>query len=186
MPDYLSDPAMSTFVIVGFMVFVLLLLAVMRKKKIDFVLLALGVLALIGLLAIDRLYDSPREATIKCIQQLSEASKKKDYNAMFDNISDQFQSANGDKKKFRGLVDQYGPTFASDGIVAWDYTRKAFSQDGNVVKQGFKVQVAGNPAMIRYCIGEFVEENGRWKLRSFKLYNPVQQDNGLEEPIPGL
>lgn len=187
MPNFLSDPSTATYAIISVMVFICMVLALKKREKKQLITALLAVAALVSLVVIDQVYESARESCVRSLNEMANASTKKDNAELFKHISDQF-SANGlDKSKLRSLVER-AKSFNIEGVSFFDIGRPDFvEKDANKVEQGFRAQLIGQPQSQRYVIGTFVkEQDGVWRLVSFKLYNPLQKTNGPEEPLPGM
>jgi hypothetical protein len=91
MPTFLSDPPTSVYTILGAMVIVLAAVAFRRQKKNDLITFALGSLLLLAIFLIDKMIESPREITLRQVQEMAAASHAKQYDDLFKHVSESFK-----------------------------------------------------------------------------------------------
>lgn len=188
MPTFLSDPATSTYTILGAMVLILAAVAMRRQKKADFAMLAAGVALLLGLFLADHFNDSPRETTLQHVQAMALASQSKNWDDLFKHVSESFKYKTLDKKTIRDKA-KLAESMIPDGFETWELQRSNFKEiDETTLEQSFLAQPrkSGNPAMQRYVVATFKKEGDAWKMIEFKLYHPLQRTNAPEESVPGL
>src|SRR5438046_2655014 len=90
MPTFLSDPSPTTYAIVAIMVAALAGIYLRSRKRKDLYPLIGGVAVLIAVIAIDRFIESPREAAMRKMQEMSAASANRKWDDAFRNISESF------------------------------------------------------------------------------------------------
>jgi len=150
-------------------------------------LLALLLLAAQGL--IDVLVDSPREAAVRGIRELSQAANERNWGVFDARISTDFEYRGLNKADFRlklaNVLQQYDARTA-----VWNFDRDKVKQIGdNQIEIVFDAK--GDPktgaAYYTHLKVLFIcEPDGQWRLKTFKVYPYVSKTNGPEETIPGL
>jgi len=185
MPTALSDPSMSLYAILGVATVLLGIIALRRQKRSDAINFCIPLVALIALFVIDKAVESPREQTVRKIQEMGQSSRDKKYDELFKHVSDSFKYKSLDKKALQEKAKQAdGQGFG--GFEVYDLARSSFKpmEDGTI-QQGFGVKHKGEPPLPFYVKGTFKKDpDGEWRLVTFKLYDPINMND--EKEIPGL
>lgn len=190
MPTFLSDPSPTAYVIVGIMVAVLAGIYFRSQRRKDLYPLIGGVAIFLTVFLIDRFVDSPREASIRRMQEMSAASANRNWDDMFKSISESFsyKGANGgqtDKKTLREKVRSV-EGYVDKGFAVWDFNRSDFEQvDEKTARIGFRAQARDRPETVVYVKATFTKDpDGQWRLAGFVCYDPVNTKD--RRNIPGL
>ncbi|MEZ6139226.1 MAG: hypothetical protein R3B84_01525 [Zavarzinella sp.] len=187
MPDFIIDPAPMVYIILVAFTVILAALAFRRQTRRDLIFFGFAAGILLTWFLLDRAYESGREQVNRKISEMAEASQSNDYKKVFDNISPTFKYKALNKDGLFQL-SQRGKQFLTDGVELWGMNRQSFKQiNPTTIEMGFNAQGKGMPQSLRYCVGVFQKEaDNEWRMTSFRLYNPVQKDNGEEDQIPGF
>lgn len=190
MPVFFSDPSPTSYVIVAIMVAVLAGNYLRSQRRRDLLPLIGGVAVLLAVFLIDRFVESPREESMRRMQEMSAASASKKWDDMFKNVSESFayKGANGgttDKKALREKVRSV-EAMIDKGFVVWDFTRSDFRQiDDKNAEIGFRAQVKERPETVHYVKATFTKDpDGQWRMAGFTCYEPINTKE--RRSIPGL
>lgn len=185
MPTALSDPSLSLYAILGVATVLLGIIALRRQKRSDAINFCIPAAALIALFVIDMAVESPREQTVRKIQEMGQASRDKKYDDIFKHVSDSFKYRSLDKKALQDKAKQAeGQGFG--GFSEYDLARSSFRpmEDGTI-EQGFRVNVKLAQDFPFYVKGTFKKDpDGEWRLVTFKLFDAINMND--EKEIPGL
>jgi hypothetical protein len=187
MPTWLSDPSTGFYLVLFVLVVITVMVWARNRTRGDLV-RAVAVIALLVLLFVfDALFESPREASINTVTQISNAVNERNWDKLRDGLSDRFTYQKYDKDSFveqvRAAVDRYGPRTA-----VWDFKPPDDLQPAGpgeyLLQFEGKAERDGSPFMAHF-VGTFVEDpDGRWRLKSFTAYNYVQKRSPIQ--IPGI
>lgn len=190
MPTFLSDPSPTTYAIVAIMVAVLVGIYLRSRKRKDLYPLIGGVAVLIAVVAIDRFVESPREAAMRKMQEMSEATANKKWDDVFKNISESFKykGATGNQTDKKGLREKVRSieSMVDKGIAIFDFNRSDFRQiDEKTSEIGFRAQLKDRPESVTYVKAIFTKEpDGVWRMSSFTCFEPINTNE--KRQIPGL
>lgn len=189
MPVFLSDPSPTVYAIVAIMVAALAGIYLRSRKRKDLIPLIGGGVLLVALFLIDRFVESPREESIRRMQEMASLSASKKWDDVFKHLSDSFKykSASGnetDKKTLREKVRSVEPMI-DKGFTVWDFSRDDFRQiSDNSVEIGFRAQVKDRPESQHYVKAIFVKDpDGQWRMGSFECFNPVNTKERRSLPV---
>ena len=184
MPTALSDPSFTLYVILGILVVIFGSVALRRQRRTDVYNLLIPGALLIALFVIDRMVESPREVSVRKIQEMGTASRAKKYDDLFRHVSDSFKYRSLDKTGLRERA-RAAESVGFGGIAEYDLARSGFKEvDANTVEQGFRVKHTGQPEVHFYVVATFKKDpDGEWRLSTFKLFDPVNVND--EKDIPG-
>ena len=193
MPTFLSDPSPTLYLILGVITVVLGVLALRSKRKRETIAFVIFALLLVGPFVCDKLFDSPREHSIKTMKQIQDASAAKNWDVAFGQISDSFRyngptgDANIDKKKLRAMLHGVEPMIEK-GLFFRDFHRDDFRMINEThLEMGFSAGAVGIPQSNRFVVGIFVlDPDGEWRLQGFRIYESAQSRDGQEQGIPGV
>jgi hypothetical protein len=184
MPTALSDPSPTLYLVLGVVTVIFGAIALRRQRRSDVINFLIPAALLVALFVIDRLFESPREAAVRKIQEMGTASRDRKYDDLFRHVSDSFKYRSLDKKGLRDRARQ-AEAMGFGGIAEYDLARSGFkSIDDNTVEQGFRVKHTGQPELHFYVVATFKKDpDGEWRITTFKLYDPVNVND--EKDIPG-
>jgi hypothetical protein len=185
MPTLLSDPPLAVYAILGVIVLVLGVLAARRQRRADGLTFLAGLAVLLALLVCDWRFDSPRESVARTLKEMEAASQSRKYDDLFQHVSDKFDYRGHNKKSMREKAAQAEP-YVSEGFRFWNVSRANFRQLSDTrAEQEFDVQVIGNPATRRVCVGVFeLEADGQWRMTTFRIYPVVNNGPDRQEEVP--
>jgi hypothetical protein len=185
MPTFLSDPSPALYVVLGVAVLVTGVLLAKRQKRSDLINFAIPAAALLAVVVIDYLVESPREAAVRKVQEMGKASRDKKYDDVLKHVSESFKYRSLDKKGLRDRALQ-AEAMGFGGVSEYDLARSGFKEvDANTIEQGFRVKHNGTPELHFYVIATFKkDQDGEWRLTTFKLLDPVNMNE--EKDIPGV
>jgi hypothetical protein len=186
MPTWLSDPSDGFYLVL----FVLVVIAVMvwarNRTRGDLIRAGVAVALLAALFVIDRLYESPREGSIRTVNEIAAAINERNWDNFQDGLADGFTYKQLNKKGITEKVQAAAAAFAPR-TAAWDFK---VPDDLRPTGPGeFQLQFegkaeSGGREFYAHFVGTFVEENGRWRLKTFTAYDYVQKRQTIE--VPGL
>lgn len=195
MPTALSDPSPTLY---GILVIITLVMAgiwvrTRTRNNLTRFLIALGALGAVYL--IDKLVESPREESSRKVEEMAKASRDKNWDDLFKNVSDSFTykgpaGSEHNKTSFRELfkaIEAMYPDFK--GLVILDIHRADYRVvDEKTGTVGFTVMSRDNPTIRMYIVATFRKEaDGQWRMIDFKGYDELKQEHrGPQVPIPGL
>jgi hypothetical protein len=187
MPDFLSDPPSTAYLVLAALVVVTGVVAARyqdRKRAAPFL---LALLLLGGLYLLDRVYASPREETVASIGGMLDAVNRRDTDAFLGHVSDSFD-ANGVKKADLRRAAELAGQFNAK-VVAWNFDRnQVVTRDGPpaAVDVVFDAKAEGPGGTVpKHVKATFVRDpDGKFRMRTFATYNIVNKKEA--EPIPGV
>jgi hypothetical protein len=191
MPVFISDPSSTTYAIIAIMVAVLGGLYYRSRKKKDLFPLIGGAGVLLTLILIDFFVESPREETMRKMNEMSAASAKKNWDEVFTNVSDSFnyKGSGGmtqtDKKGLREKVRSV-ESMIEKGFVVWGFSRDDFKQiNDNTAEIGFSSKVKDRDETTSYVKAVFTKDpDGQWRMSGFTCYEPINTKE--RRNLPGL
>jgi hypothetical protein len=151
----------------------------------------LGVsLALIGLVwFIASLIPTDTRAIEKSLLDIVAGIRNRNTDQVFANLSDDFRYRTHNKSNFRGVVDSHIRAGDAADIEVWDYEPDNISRAEKKAEVHFNVRsssVTPSGREFFLCKAKFVlEQDGKWRLQSFELFNPFVETNRPLD-IPGL
>jgi len=190
MPTALSDPSSTLYAILVVIVFVLAALWFRSRTRGNLIRLLIAASALLALFVIDRLFESPREEATRKLHEMAEASQQKNWNSMFQNVSDTFKykdpgGTEMDKESFRKWAKLLETMPEFKGVLVWDFNRADFRPiDNDNFKIGFRAKLKDVPMRDSWIVATFHRDpDGEWRMSSFNRYNGVKQDRNDNPPM---
>lgn len=187
MPTFLSDPPQTAYLLL--FAAALVSGAVWfnrrdnRRALVVFGCVA-GVLAVLFLL--DKLFESPREESVRAVQAMVHAADTRDVNSFVEYIADSMeyrgesQPVTVTREQIRSagfwnVLRQYNVH-----VAAWDFSRDEVREVGsNVIELGFlaKGEANGQQAPL-YLRATFVRQpDGKMRLTRLATFDPLQREN---------
>jgi hypothetical protein len=154
-------------------------------------LIGLGIsLALIGVVwLIASLIPTDRRAIEKSLMDIVAGIRNRSTDQVFANLSDDFRYRTHNKSSFRGIVDSHIRVGDAADLEVWDYEVDNISRAEKKAEVHFNVRSSGAVPSGReffLCKAKFVlEQDGKWRMQSFELFNPFVETNRPLD-IPGL
>jgi hypothetical protein len=190
MPTFLIDPPQGLyFVLAAALLITGLVWLSRRNRKVRAVFVVVLLLtAIVGLS--DLLLESPREAAVRGVKELSAAINARNWDAFDARVSKDFNYKGVLKKpdlrnKMSGVIGMFDARTA-----VWEFNRDKVNQiDENQVEVVFDAK--GDPKAGAAYYAHFKalfarEADGEWRLKSFAVYPYASKTNGQEETIPGV
>ena len=185
MPTFLAEPSTALYAILGVVTLVLGITAARRQKRSDAINFGIAAAVLLAVFLIDRAVESPREAVVRKVQEMGQASRDKKHDDLFKHVSDAFKYKSLDKAGLRDKAKQ-AEAMGFGGISEYDLARSGFKAvNDTTVEHGFRVKTHSQPEVHLFVVATFKKESdGEWRLTTFKLYDPVNVND--EKDVPGL
>ena len=186
MPTWLSDPSNGFYLVL----FVLVVIAVMvwarNRTRSDLIRAGIAVALLVLLFVFDQLFESPREGSERTVTEIAAAINERNWDKFRGGLSDNFSYKKFDKasltEKVTGAVAAFAPQAA-----AWDFKVPEDIRPtgpGEFVLQFEGKAESGGRPFLAHFVGTFVEEGGRWRLKTFTAYDYIQKRQPID--VPGL
>lgn len=131
---------------------------------------------------LDRLVETRSEQIVRKLNEMAAAVQRRDADAIFRHVSDNFNAGGHNRTDFRRYVElafQRGV----NRLTVWDF---AFPDDTGRVTFFAKPDGTMPGLGAHYLVrAEFVQEGTEWRLRTFQVFNPVANTTTPLE-FPGL
>jgi len=191
MPTFLSDPTNGFYIIALIIALVGIGLWYRSRDKGSVVRAAILVGALVLVFAIDKLVESPREESVRKVNEITAAINEKNQEKFLANISDDFEYKGIKKDKLKDgqvwkLVEQHSPKVSSK-TDREDVQYPSKTNPNIVIGFTSRIESAGMdiPVYFRATFGK--DSDGQWRLKTFTAYDdPIKKGNGSEMNLPGL
>lgn len=160
-----------------------------QTRKTFLIFLAVAAL-LLTLFLVDTFAESPREEAVRRVQAMAQAATEMKPEAFLEHVSTRFEKNGKTRNDLRTspaweLIRQYQAK-----ITVWDFNRDGIEWSGDdEFDLAFlcKGEAKDGGMVMRYCKARFIRENdGSWKLKSIRFYNPGENGLRTEDPIPGF
>lgn len=190
MPLILSDPPQNVYLILAAALLVTGLIWISRRNR-KFRTAFLVVLVLTAVVGLcDYFVESPREAAVRGVKEISEAINARNWDAFDARVSKDFS--------YRGTIRKADLRSKMSGVIGmfdartavWEFNRdKVNTIDDNHIEVVFDAK--GDPktgaAYYLHFKAQFAKEaDGEWRLTTFAVYPYASKTNGPEEEIPNL
>jgi hypothetical protein len=155
--------------------------------------LAIGAAVAAGLIGLVVLLDqwivTDYEQLVLNLNAMAEAAGRRDLDAIFEHISNDFRHGGMNKTVFRQKADDAVRRHGVEQIILWDFRPVKVSSKSRTATVEFlaKARAGWSKGEYYLCRAEFVlEEPGRqWRMKGFELFNPYS-DSNQAIPIPGI
>jgi ketosteroid isomerase-like protein len=179
--DWLFEGRSEVYWLLGVLAAVLLILWWWLRKR--GLLIAVGVVAAFAGLyfVLDKLVETDREQIERKVREMAAAVTRRDPDAVFQHVSDQFASPQGKgKAEFKEVAKGYINSGAAGEVVVWGFEFKQdVPRDKPLAPVAFMVKAKGNKfgvgdeASFR-CEATFHRDaDGQWRLKGFKLFDAL-------------
>ena len=189
MPQFLADPPLTVYLVLAAVAVVAGLVWLSRRTRRTFgvFLAVLTVAVAVGL--IDLLFESPREAAVRGVRELSKAINARDWDRFDSRVSKEFEYKGLKKADLRNKMAGVIGMFDARTAV-WDFDRDKVTQIGDD-QVSVVFDAKGDPksgaAYYTHLKATFVREaDGEWRLKTIAVYSYVSKSEGPEEAIPGI
>ncbi len=188
MPNFLSDPSASLYLVLAVGFVIALAVWIRRRDRKSLVAVALIGLPLLALALLDFSFESPREQANRRVQLMADAATARDPDRFVEQLSDSFNYRGATKQQMRtsGLWATLRNFNAR--VAVWGFGKGEFEEIGdNEVEIGFYAK-GESPQGFRYYFmkARFVRDpDGQYRAKSVKFYAP-EGGRTNEEPPPGF
>ncbi len=190
MPQILSDPPQSVYLILAAVLLVTGLVWISRRSRKSRTAFVVVLILTAAVWLCDFLIESPREAAVRGVKELAAAINARNWDAFDAHVSKDFNYKGAIKKAdLRSKMSDVIGRFDARAAV-WEFNRDKVNQiDDNHVEVVFDAK--GDPktgaAYYLHFKALFAKEaDGEWRLITFAVYPYASKTNGAEEEIPGL
>jgi hypothetical protein len=108
---------------------------------------------------------------------------------VFRNVAASFKYRSSDRASFRQRADRHITAGDAADVEAWDFNIDKIDREAKQAEVHFNVRSPGITASGReffLCRAKFILENdGKWRMQTFDLYNPFVETNRAID-IPGV
>lgn len=187
MPDLLSDPPSTAYLVLAALVIVTGAAAARWQDRKRIALFVTAILLFGGLYLLDRLYASPREEAVVSVGSMLDAVNQRNTDQFLSHVSDSFD-AGGVKKADLRRAAELARQFDAK-VVAWNFDRnQVATRDGPppAVDVVFDAKAEGPGGTVpKHVKATFVRDpDGKFRLQTFRTYNIVNKKEA--EPVPGV
>ncbi len=186
MPTFLSDPPLTTLVLLGLVALVFLGIWTRNRKLWPVLVGGVAAVLFVVLLLLGLLYESPREQAIRSITEMAESIGKKDWATFSSHISENFNANGMDKQGMEQGFRQLSETFQLRA-TAWNFalTEPVIYTDTEIViRFDAKGEAQGQGQALKHFTAKFVKEGDQFRMVNFVAYNFM--NNTAVEPLPGM
>jgi hypothetical protein len=189
MPTFLSDPQFSLYLVLTAAACIAGAVWLNRRTRRRQAAFA-GVAAVgVAVLLIDLLYESPREAAVRGVREISHAINDRDWTAFEARIAKDFKYRTTNRAALREQMANVVTRYDARTAV-WEFNRDKVREIGdNEIEIVFDAKGDPKSGMAYYAHFRttFVREaDGQWRMKSLAVYNYASKTNGPEEFIPGI
>lgn len=194
MPTFLSDPPPAVYFVLVGAVIVLGLVWLNKRDRRSLVAFGIAVAVLLVVALIDKAVESPREESVRKVQQMANAATAHNQDAFVAEIADTVEYSGGGqpvkltKEQIRHSGFWQTLQQFSVRVAVWDFSREDVKQiDDNTVEIGFlgKGEVPDGKQFPVYVRATFARQpDGKMRLTKFATFDPMSHDKPL--PIPNF
>src|SRR5579872_4774100 len=187
MPTFLSDPPFILYAILVLATIASLGVWFNKRTRVTLIVFGCCLAALLLLFLIDRLFESPREESVRRVQEMAKAIDDRNTDAFLSHIADNFeyQGENGQPTPVsRQYLRQSGiwPVLKQYNVHVgvWDFTRDDVTVvDENTIEIGFlgKAEAEGKQAPMYFRARFTRQADGQMKLTRLASYDPMKRTN---------
>lgn len=188
MPTFLADPTPGFYVVLFLVTAVAVFIAAKYQDRGSLIRAAAAVVLLFALYLCDQFNESPREETLRKVEELAQAVNERSEAKFASHVSESFSAdklKKADVSKIVGLARQHNVTAA-----VWGFNRDEFKTiTDREVEFTFDAKATGpnGEPFLRHFKVTFVKDpDNQWRLKSFTPYDYAKKTNGSPDPIPGL
>ena len=188
LPTLFSDPSTTTYTLACVAVAAALFAWWRARSRNALVAVGVTLGLLVGLFALDRLFESPREQAVRAVRAMGDAANAGDWPGVGSHVSDSFRYGTRTKAEFLGRAASSARAYnANVTFTAFD-REQAVPQPGGGVRIGFVAQLrspqAANP-FLTYVEATFAPDAaGRQAMTGLTFFEYIQRQTPLS--LPGL
>lgn len=187
MPSWLVDDPSFIYMILATLAVVLGVAWWRTKRGKLFVgaLAALGLIVVVWLIGHFTVTDAKRIQ--RAVEQMAAAVQRHDLNGVFAHISRDFDYHGVDRERARVQLEAILQRRDVTEVAVWDFEPESISREQRMARISFLVKPKGNwnSGTHYLCRAEFVLEDGQWRMRTFRIFNPFA-DTHQEIVVPGF
>jgi hypothetical protein len=188
MPSWLFEGSPTVYFLLACAVAICLAAWWRTRKRKYLVGAAFAGALLVGTYALDRLVESDGEQMERKLLEMAAGVTARDFDRVFQHISDSFLIGGVSKSGFRRYTDVHARQFNVTAMSIWDVTPTNVSRDRRRADVEFRFRVQTNLTQGReFFLARTVfvlDPDGQWRLQSFQIFHPVADTNQPMQ-IPG-
>ncbi|MGE3807104.1 MAG: hypothetical protein AB7K24_20770 [Gemmataceae bacterium] len=183
MPLWLVEDPSTVYLILALIA--LGLVATWFFTKLAKYLLAVAVVGLValGVMLIDYLIVSTHERIENHLVYMAEKAAVPDLDEVFKFVARDFDYGGMNRERFRGHAQGRLHGYKIDEMVLWDFRPEGIKDGVAIIT--FNAKVKGDwsrGAEFFFVRAQFVKEDGDWKMKGFRLYDPMHESNEITLP----
>jgi hypothetical protein len=186
MPTFLSDPPQALYLVLGAAFVVTGVIAAQYQNRRTLIPFVVAFLLLVGLFVIDRMFESPREESVRRAQAIAAAADARNPDQLVAHLADAIEYRAGDGTAHQFTRDDLkNHTFWNTlrhfnvHVAVWDFSRDEVKEiDDNTVEIGFmaKGEVPDGKQIPLYVRATFKRQSdGQFKLTSFRTFEALDR-----------
>ena len=187
MPTFLSDPPFAVYISLVVAVIVTGMLWFSRRDRNSSIALGCALSLLVAIALLDHLFESPREESVRRVNEMIEAANARNPEAFLNHVADaiQYQGESSNtitvtkdelrRSGFWGILRQFNVQ-----VAAWDFSRSDVAYiDDNNIEIGFLASGKADGKQIpMYFRAKFTRQpDGQMKLSALASYDPIKRVN---------
>jgi hypothetical protein len=180
MIEWLADHVTLLCVLLGLVALACFAHWWLARKRIALVGVAITVVLMGLLLLLSFLVVTDRQQLVNAVNEMEKALQQRKLDKFFEHVSESFQHGHMGKKEFQTYVAAQAKHYKLEQFRVFGVEAGEPSRSLGKAKVELRIRVEDYPPVR--CESEFVFEKGRWLLRGFTLFFPVNTDNRLELP----
>ena len=188
MPSWLADDPTLVYMILAALAMILGV-AWWRTKQGKLFLGAIGAILLIGVVWLIGHYTMTDAKRIqRVVEEMAAALQRHDLNGVFVHTSRDFSYHGITRERAREQLEGILRRRDVTEVVVWDFNPESISREQRSATMAFLVKPRGNwgnGAEHYLCRAEFVLEDGQWRMRTFRIFNPFANTHE-EITVPGF
>jgi hypothetical protein len=188
MPTALSDPSTTLYILLGTMAIIFGAIFANRQSRKSFIQFAIAGGCLLALYLIDKAVESPREESVRKVEEIARATQNNTVSSVMNHFSDEFKYGSTTKKDVANKLNTLRQRWSEwTGGEAWDFSRENYKQiSENTLTIGFRGQARGFPIVSeKYVRATFKKESdNQWRMTQVEFFERNKGDQGSPVMIP--
>jgi len=184
MSNFLYDPPLAGIVTLALLTLIAAGLWVRYRKK---PLLAVSLVLLVlffAWLVIGLLFESPREESVRRVNEMAAALNAKDWAEFGENVSESYSDAKNRKKAdLKKAFDDAGRLGIRAAVWNVELTDPPVVTDTEVkLRFDGKAEAQGREALAHFQVTFVKDPDGKFRLKEYKSFDYVQKNQQLDVP----